>query len=121
MMITLICRGLYTYNMIISLAWLSCFLWFPYDMMNEMYQGLLFNTDYYVHSSWHLFKRQRNSRCITLCFSLSRDKAGGYGIQALGSTLVEGIKGDYFNVMGFPVFRFAKELVSLYGQPNKET
>ncbi|XP_064609739.1 probable bifunctional dTTP/UTP pyrophosphatase/methyltransferase protein [Liolophura sinensis] len=49
------------------------------------------------------------------------DKAGGYGIQALGSTLVEGIKGDYFNVMGFPVFRFAKELVSLYGQPNKET
>lgn len=38
------------------------------------------------------------------------DKAGGYGIQALGSTLVADIKGDYFNVMGFPVNKFCKEL-----------
>ncbi len=38
------------------------------------------------------------------------DKAGGYGIQGLGSSLIQSIKGDYFNIMGFPTYRFAIEL-----------
>ncbi|XP_059153131.1 probable bifunctional dTTP/UTP pyrophosphatase/methyltransferase protein [Physella acuta] len=42
------------------------------------------------------------------------DKAGGYGIQALGGTFVEKIHGDNFNVMGFPLPRFAKELSNIY-------
>ena len=39
-----------------------------------------------------------------------KDKAGAYGIQGYASTLVKEIRGDYFNVVGFPVSRFKREL-----------
>lgn len=39
-----------------------------------------------------------------------RDKAGGYGIQGLGGTFVEEIRGSYSGVMGLPVFETAELL-----------
>lgn len=48
------------------------------------------------------------------------DKAGGYGIQALGGMLVESVHGDFLNVVGFPLNHFCKQLVELYYPPCPE-
>ena len=41
------------------------------------------------------------------------DKAGAYGIQGFGATLVERVDGDYFAVMGLPLNRLARLLETL--------
>ncbi|XP_047456211.1 probable bifunctional dTTP/UTP pyrophosphatase/methyltransferase protein [Mugil cephalus] len=52
------------------------------------------------------------------------DKAGGYGIQALGGMLVESVHGDFLNVVGFPLNHFCKQLDLIYSNcaptPNQE-
>ena len=45
------------------------------------------------------------------------DKAGAYGIQEwIGYVGVEAIEGSYFNVVGLPVQRLYRELISFCNQ-----
>lgn len=45
-----------------------------------------------------------------------QDKAGAYAVQGLAALWVQGIDGDYFNVVGLPVFRLNALLVSFLGK-----
>lgn len=42
-------------------------------------------------------------------------KAGAYAIQGKGALLIQGIKGDYFNVVGLPVQRLGELLEQRFG------
>jgi septum formation protein len=44
------------------------------------------------------------------------DKAGGYAIQGAGARFIEGIRGDYYNVVGLPL-RLLYELLIGFGRP----
>ena len=48
------------------------------------------------------------------------DKAGAYAVQGRGAVLVEGIRGDFFGVMGLPL-RLALELLERFGMPYRFT
>lgn len=41
------------------------------------------------------------------------DKAGAYGIQGYGATIVERVDGDYFSVMGLPLYRLTRLMEEL--------
>jgi septum formation protein len=48
------------------------------------------------------------------------DKAGAYAVQGLGAVLIEGIRGDFFSVMGLPL-RLVLELLERFGRPYRFT
>lgn len=45
-----------------------------------------------------------------------RDKAGAYAVQGLAAMWVAGMDGDYFNVVGLPVYRLNALLLSFLGK-----
>ena len=48
------------------------------------------------------------------------DKAGAYAVQGRGAALIEGIRGDFFGVMGLPL-RLVLELLERAGRPYRFT
>lgn len=48
------------------------------------------------------------------------DKAGAYGIQGGAALFAQGLKGDYYNVMGLPVCRLVQMLRQLAPQITEE-
>lgn len=46
-----------------------------------------------------------------------RGRAGGYAIQGRGSALVEGVEGDFWNVVGLPVAELVRLAPDLFGRP----
>ncbi|XP_054153368.1 probable bifunctional dTTP/UTP pyrophosphatase/methyltransferase protein [Oppia nitens] len=77
------------------------------------------NENYVVttfHESTDVFMTEMSDQMIKLYVNSGEpmDKAGAYGIQGIGATLVESIRGDYFNVVGLPLHRLCKELYYMY-------
>ena len=48
------------------------------------------------------------------------DKAGAYAVQGRGAALIEGIRGDFFSVMGLPL-RLVLDLLERFGHPYRFT
>lgn len=46
------------------------------------------------------------------------DKAGSYGIQGKAGLLVKSVNGDYYNVVGLPVARLKREILSFIETDN---
>lgn len=68
------------------------------------------STVFYVATEVEFYPLSTEEICDYIATGEPFDKAGGYGIQSRGALLVKGIRGDYFNVVGFPVAEIARRL-----------
>ncbi|GMQ64986.1 Maf family protein [Vallitalea maricola] len=73
------------------------------------------NEKYISHEMTEVYMKELNEEEITCYIRTGEplDKAGAYGIQGVGSILIEKINGDYYNVMGLPLNKLYKGLSKL--------
>lgn len=65
---------------------------------------------FYVRSDVTFYPLTEEDIAAYLLTKDSYDKAGAYGIQGVGATLVEKIHGDFFAIMGLPISRVVRAL-----------
>ncbi|XP_071452681.1 dTTP/UTP pyrophosphatase [Hetaerina americana] len=86
---------------------------------HTVYTGVVCLTDvetvkFYESTEVHMAKVSDNIIKEYIRTGEPIDKAGGYGIQGIGGSLIEKIDGDYYNVMGLPLHRLCVHLLNLY-------
>jgi septum formation protein len=64
-----------------------------------------------VDVKFRAFDRNKAAEYVTTREPM--DKAGAYGIQGFGASLVEWVRGDYFAVMGLPIQRMLQMIEQL--------
>lgn len=65
---------------------------------------------FYVSTAVEFYPLTTEEICDYIATGEPFDKAGGYGIQSAGALLVKAIRGDYYNVVGFPVAEISRRL-----------
>lgn len=70
---------------------------------------------FYVETKVHFTELTEEEILAYVATGEPKDKAGSYGIQGKGSLFVDKIEGDYFNVVGLPVWKLAKVLKEEFG------
>ena len=88
------------------------------DNRHQVYTGLTVLRGEQVFSQWEetaVTFRSLTAEEIEAYIATGEpmDKAGAYGIQGYGALFIEGISGDYYNVMGLPVCRLGQILGQL--------
>ena len=83
--------------------------------MHRVYTGIaLIKNDrvksFYDETAVHFYKLSDEEIRAYIATGEPMDKAGAYGIQGRGCTLVQRIEGDFFNVVGFPIAKIYREM-----------
>lgn len=84
------------------------------QLQGKMHQVHTAVSIYYENKTYHIlsttqveFKKLSDADILKYVKTKEpMDKAGAYAIQGVGESLIKGIFGDYYTVMGFPIYDF---------------
>ena len=88
---------------------------------HEVYSGLTFVFDNKIVSDYGVTRVKFRDLCreeIQAYINSGEPftKAGSYGAESAAASFVENIEGDFFNIVGLPVNKFAQMLKNIFGK-----